>query len=42
VAGLAVTVGRTLARRLPIHALQRAAAAVFAVLAVSVLWSLRS
>lgn len=42
VAGLAVTVGRTLARRLPIHALQRAAAGVFAVLALSVLWSLAS
>jgi putative Ca2+/H+ antiporter (TMEM165/GDT1 family) len=42
VAGLAVTVGRTLARRLPIHALQRAAAGVFAVLALSVLWSLGS
>lgn len=42
VAGLAVTVGRTLARRLPIHALQRGAAVVFAVLSLSVLWSLRS
>jgi putative Ca2+/H+ antiporter (TMEM165/GDT1 family) len=42
VAGLAVTVGRTLAHRLPIHALQRGAAVVFAVLALSVLWSVRS
>ncbi len=42
VAGLAVTVGRTVAARLPIHLLQRCAAGIFAVLAVSVLWSLRS
>jgi putative Ca2+/H+ antiporter (TMEM165/GDT1 family) len=42
VAGLAATVGRQVAARLPIHLIQRAAAGVFAVLALSVLWSLRA
>jgi len=42
VAGLAVTVGRGVTRWLPIHVIQRVAAGVFGVLALSVLWSLRS
>ena len=41
VAALAASVGRQVAARLPIHLIQRAAAGVFAVLALSVLWSLR-
>ncbi|HEY8543415.1 MAG TPA: TMEM165/GDT1 family protein [Acidimicrobiales bacterium] len=41
VAGIAASVGRQLAARLPIHRIQQAAAGVFALLAVSVLWSLR-
>jgi Ca2+/H+ antiporter, TMEM165/GDT1 family len=41
VAALAASVGRQVAARLPIHLIQRAAAGVFALLALSVLWSLR-
>jgi putative Ca2+/H+ antiporter (TMEM165/GDT1 family) len=42
VAALAATVGRQVAARWPIHLLQRAAAGIFAGLALSVLWSLRA
>jgi putative Ca2+/H+ antiporter (TMEM165/GDT1 family) len=42
VAALAVTVGQGVTRWLPIHVIQRVAAGVFAVLALSVLVSLRS